>query len=210
MRKALEFIYKGQYAAESPPMDNCTDGRDLNCSVNNPRKRKRLQLPYVASSGIDWAYFHPSILHLRMYAAASELAFHRLRHHAMQAVIASLGTLFDHDQFAVFIQDLYAEEKYRALRDPAMNVITANLHRFKANGYNLIDDELLGKVPNFRDHLLATLMDRTCHKKLTSGPLNADTICDCSFPGATSHNDHPRVACTIFLNEKIILSSIEK
>lgn len=210
MRKALEFIYKGQYAAESPPIDNCTDGRDLNCSVNNPRKRKRLRLPYVAYSGIDWAYFHPSILHLRMYAAASELAFHRLRHHAMQAVIASLGTLFDHDQFAVFIQDLYAEEKYRALRDPAMNVITANLHRFKANGYNLIDDELLGKVPNFRDHLLATLMDRTCHKKLTSGPLNADTICDCSFPGATSHNDHPRVACTIFLNQKIIISSIEK
>ena len=127
-------------------MDDCTDAHDLDGFGHNPRKRKRLQLPFVSPSGIDWTNFHPSLLHLRVYAAAMELSFHRLKAHAMQAVIASLGTLFDYGQFAAFIQELIMEENFRTLRDPAMNVITANLQRFKANDYTLIDDDLLGRV----------------------------------------------------------------
>jgi hypothetical protein len=210
VRKALEFIYKGQYSPEPVSMDDYTDAHDLNGSGHNPRKRKRLLLPLGSSTETHWTNFHPSILHLRVYAAAAEISFYRLKDHAMRAVIASMGALFDHDQFAAFIQELYAQDTYRSLRAPAMDVITANLQTFKANDYAPIDDELLANVPDFRDHLLATLMDINCRKKSTISPLSADEACDCFFARATPHKVHPKDACSVFINQKFILSLIEE
>ncbi|KAJ5865157.1 uncharacterized protein N7529_007073 [Penicillium soppii] len=128
----------------------------------------------------------------------------------MRAVIASMGALFDHDQFAAFIQELYAQDTYRSLRAPAIDVITANLQTFKANDYTLVDDELLANVPDFRDHLLATLMEINCRKKSTISQLSAGGACDCFFARATPHKVHPKDACSVFINQNFILSSIEE
>ena len=130
------------------------------------------------------------ILHLRVYAAAVEIYFHRLKD-AMRAVIASMGALFDHDQFAAFIRELYAKNTYRSLRAPAIDVITANLQKFKVYDYTLIDDELLANIPDFRDYLLATLMDINCRKKLSSKdtPISLSLCLFIIIKESRSHND---------------------
>lgn len=188
-------------------MDNHTAAQNLNGIGYSPKKRKRLPLPSGLSTEMDWTNFHPSILHLRVYAAAVKISFHRLKDHAMRAVIASMTVPFDHDQFAAFIRELYAKDTYRSLRAPAIDSITADLQTFRANDHTLIDDELLANVPDFRDHLLATLLNINCRKKSTISPLSADKACNCL---ATPHKVQPKDACSVFINQKSILSSIEE
>lgn len=101
-------------------MDHHTVAQKLNSSGHSSKKRKRLPLTLGLSAEMDWTNFHPSILHLRVYAADLEIYFHRLKVHAMRAVIASVGVPFDHDQFAAFIWELYEKDTYRSLRVPAI------------------------------------------------------------------------------------------
>ncbi|KAJ5917569.1 hypothetical protein N7466_011123 [Penicillium verhagenii] len=218
VRKVLEFAYKGQYAVGTLPAaetsKSMTGGDHQEGPSRHTRLRSRAQALTVSSWASDEMHWHPSSLHLKMYAAADDLSFASLRLHAEQALLASLGILFSHSQFKTFILELYSIEKYSKLRNPVLAVIVANLKKFKLPDYTLIDDELLDNVPRFRDHLLSELIRKHCQDTphlpsfFDSNAAHHEAE-QYLLTSEGSQNKHKMVAHGIFINQKDILRTVQ-
>lgn len=212
----MELAYTGQYTLESPPIggweESGSDGCDQGGLSSNTRKRKRSRFLRISTPGSTGC--HPSILHLNIYAAAVELSFGLLKCHSERALIASLGVLFDQVQFIAFIKELYSRMEYRELRGPTLNIIMANLKRFRMDSYALIDNKLLEAVPSFRDHLLAGLLDKHCQESPPSAVLRKGNLLSSKsqYPSrrqATSTIDYSLIAFGVLGNQKAIIQAVE-
>lgn len=162
LRNVMAFIYTGYYGPEASDtvdiLSSSTDSCAGSTSVYNTRKRKRNSSHCTSALTSNRRKFHPSILHLKVNAAAGNLAFNRLQAYAKGKLISSLVVLFSQDQFKDFIIEVYSDERYFDLIGEIMDVITANMEKFTEDSYPLIDKALFEMKPLFRDHLLDQLI----------------------------------------------------